>query len=145
MGSWLGMDARYPAGTLTPATAFIVALGHMAAATSVYARSGETSLADWLPRHGPDYDHDVLVRAERYLGKLSLEHFLEEARGLLHPEQKLCLALNLLDIALRNTKTRPQEQARFVQLVEGLGLSLEQLQPYWLTLTIKNDLGMFPQ
>lgn len=37
MGSWSELDANYPPGTLTPATALVVALGHLASARSVHA------------------------------------------------------------------------------------------------------------
>lgn len=30
MGSWAELDANYPPGALTPATALVVALGHLA-------------------------------------------------------------------------------------------------------------------
>ncbi len=145
MGSWVGLDANYPPGTLTPATAFVVALGRLADARSVYADAATTRLAAFLPRHGLDYDHDLLTRAERYLGQVPIEPFLEEARTLLNGEQKLCLALNLLDAALAQGILRPGDHPRFTQILEGLGLTAEQLQPYWQALNIKNDLGLFPQ
>lgn len=144
MGSWTELDARYAPGTLTPASAFVAALGHFVGASTVYAQGTNNVLADWLPRQGIAYDHDLLVRAERYLADVELEPFLAEARTLLHAEQKLCLALNLLDLALARS-TRPSDQPRFTAIIEGLGLSLEQLQPYWRALAIKNDLSMFPQ
>jgi hypothetical protein len=145
MGSWAGLDANYPPGTLTPATAFVVALGHLTGAMSVYADNAATRLAAFLPRHGLDYDHDLLTRAERYLGQVPIEPFLEEARTLLNREQTLCLALNLLDMALAQGVVRPGDHPRLAQLLEGLGLAAEQLQPYWQALAIKNDLGLFPQ
>jgi hypothetical protein len=145
MGSWAGLDANYPPGTLTPATAFVVALGRLAGATSVYADDTATCLAAFLPRHGLDYDHDVLTRAERYLGQVPIEPFLDEARMLLNPEQKLCLALNLLDATLAQGVVRPGEHPRLTQILEGLGMMAEQLHPYWRTLAIKNELSLFPQ
>lgn len=144
MGSWVELDARYPPEALTPATAFVVAVGHMVGATSVYANGSSAALADWLPRHGPDYDHDLLVRAERYLKEVGLEPFLHEACTLLFPRQKLCLALNLLDLALA-ARLPPDQQPRFTQLIEGLGMTMEQLRPYWQALVLKNDMSIFPQ
>ena len=144
MGSWTELDARYAPGSLTPASAFVAALGHFIGANTVYVHASTSMLADWLPRHGIAYDHDVLIRAERYLTEVELEQFLSEACTLLHPEQKLCLALNVLDRAL-SRGARPAEQPRFTQIIEGLGLSLEQLQPYWWALAIKNELSIFPQ
>jgi hypothetical protein len=145
MGSWAGLDANYPPGTLTPATALVVALGHMAGATSVYADAATTRLAVFLPRHGLDYDHDLLTRAERYLREVMVEPFLDEARALLNPEQKLCLGLNLLDVAQAQGVVRLGDHPRLAQILEGLGLTTGQIQPYWRTLAIKNDLRLFPQ
>jgi hypothetical protein len=145
MGSWVGLDANYPPGTLTPATAFVVALGHLAGAKSVYVDDTATRLAAFLPWHGLDYDHDLLTRTERYLGQVAVEQFLDEARRLLNPEQKLCLALNLLDAVLAQGVIRPGDHPHLAQILEGLGATAEQLQPYWHALAIKNDLGLFPQ
>jgi hypothetical protein len=145
MGSWVGLDANYRPGTLTPATAFVVALGHLAGARSVYADDTAARLAAFLPRHGLDYDHDLLTRAERYLGQVPIEQFVQEAHRLLNREQKLCLALNLLDAVLAQGVVRPSDHPCFMQILEGLGLTAEQLQPYWQALNIKNDLGLFPQ
>jgi len=145
MGSWAGLDANYPPGALTPATAFVVALGHLAGARSIYADDTATRLAGFLPRHGLDYDHDLLTRAERYLHEVPIEPFLDEARTLLNPEQKLCLALNLLDATLAQGVVRPGDHPCFTQILEGLGMKVEQLQPYSQALAIKNDLSLFPQ
>jgi hypothetical protein len=145
MGSWAGLDANYPPGTLTPASAFVVALGHLAGATSIYTDAAAPRLATFLPRYGLDYDHDLLVRAERYLREVTVEQFLDEAWTLLNPEQKLCLALNLLDATLAQGVARPGDHPRLAQILEGLGMTAEQLQLYWRALAIKNDLGLFPQ
>ena len=145
MGSWAGLDANYPPGALTPTTALVVALGHLVGARSVYADAAPTHLAPFLPKHGIVYDHDLLTRAERYLGEVAVELFLDEARTLLNSEQKLCLALNLLDEVLAQGVVRPSDHPRFAQILEGLGLTAEQLQPYWQALAIKNDLSLFPQ
>lgn len=145
MGSWAGLDANYPPGALTPATTFVVALGHLAGARSVYADAAATRLAAFLPGHGLDYDHDLLTRAERHLREVTLEQFLGEARTLLNREQKLCLALNLLDTVLAQGVVRPGDHACFTQMLEGPGLTAEQLEPYRQALAIKNDLSLFPQ
>ena len=145
MGSWAGLDANYPPGALTPATAFVVALGHLAGAASVYADASATRLATFLPRYGLDYDLDLLTRAERYFREVTVEQFLCETNALLNPEQRLCLALNLLDATLAQGVVRPGDHPRCALLLEGLGLTAEQLQPYWQALAIKNDLSLFPQ
>jgi len=143
MGSWAELDAYYPPGALTPATALIVALCHLAGATSIYADGG-ARLADCLPRRGLLYDQDLLARAEGYLRDVALDQFLEEARALLNPEQKRCLLLNLLDFALAEA-ARLEDHALLARILAGLGMSLDHSQPYRQALAIKNDLALFPQ
>lgn len=142
MGSWTDFDANYPPGKLTPATAFAVALGRLAGATSVYGWDGRT-LAAYLPRHGIAYDQDVLTRAERYLRQVSDEEFLAEARQILNRRQKLCLALNVLE----RTLTREHAaNGRFAgRMLETLGFSADELALHWQTLELKSDLSIFPQ
>jgi hypothetical protein len=145
MGSWTELDANYPPGTLTPAAAMIVALGHLAGARSVYADADRHALAAFLPTHGLIYDLEVLTRAERYLDEVPVEAFLEQARAILNPEQRRCLMLNLLDRILAQGVARPEKHVFFGQALESLGMTVEQLQPYWQALVIKNDLSVFPQ
>ncbi len=145
MGSWAKLDANYPPGTLTPATALVVALGHLAGARSVYAGAVGGPLAAFLPRRGLAYDQDLLARAERYLQEVPVDQFIAEAGGLLNARQKLCLAINLLDALLAAGHAQPHDHAFFGQMLEGLGLTAEQIQPYWPALALKNDLTIFPQ
>jgi hypothetical protein len=142
MGSWAELDARYPPEALTPASALMVALCHLEGLLSIYG--GDGSLADCLPRHGLFYDQELLVRAESYLQNTPPDRFLEQARALLNPEQKLCLLLNLIDHAL-SRGLRLDKHPALLATIEGLGASLEQLRPYISTLAIKNDLSLFPQ
>lgn len=100
MGSWAELDADYPPGALTPAAAFVVALGHLAGASSVYANGVDGALAPFFPRSGLAADRDLLDRAERYLQHVALGDFLAEARERLNPQQLRCLLINLLDAQL---------------------------------------------
>jgi hypothetical protein len=137
MGSWAELDAVYPPGKLTPATALVVALGHVAGARSVYAGGGR---AAFLPA-GLSYDADLLGRAERYLSEVSLEQFLEEARGLLSARQKLVVTLQALDRAAGDGRGG----AVAALLAAGLGADEAQLAAHRATLALKNDLEIFPQ
>jgi hypothetical protein len=141
MGSWTELDAYYPPGVLTPGAALVVALGHLAGASSVYAGG---ALAPFFPRHGLVADQDLLERAEHYLRDVPLDDFLSEARERLNPQQLRCLLLNLLDATLA-AGARPEESAPLGRLLAGLGASLAQLEPYRQALELKNDLSVFPQ
>lgn len=143
MGSWTELDAIYPPGTLTPATALIVALGRLSGAESVYA-GDEGVLADFLPRRGIAYDIDLLGRAEHYLREVPTDQFLVEAREILNPQQKRCLLINLLDRVLAGEAGHKADRF-YEQVRDGLGFSAEDMLPYRQALAIKNDLAVFPQ
>ena len=144
MGSWVELDAYYPPGTLTPAAAFVVALGHLAGASSVYADGSGGTLAAFFPRRGLAADRDLLERAEHFLRHVALDDFLAEARQRLNPQQLRCLLVNLLD-GLLAAGGDSDTRVRFGVLLEGLGATPDQLEPYLQVLEIKNDLSLFPQ
>ncbi len=140
MGSWTELDAIYPPGKLTPATALVVALGHLVGATNVY--EGER-LASFLPP-GLSYDADLIERAGRYLAEVPLEQFFAEARELLSQRQRLVVALQVLDRALALGDT-PALRERAARLIAGIGADADALAVHRPTLALKNDLGAFTQ
>lgn len=140
MGSWTELDAIYPPGKLTPATALLVALGHLEGARSVYAGD---RLAAFLPV-GLGRDADLLGRVERYLAEVPLEQFFAEAQALLSGRQKLVIALQVLDRALASGADGAR-QARAAQLIAGLGADADAVAAHRATLALKNDLGSFSQ
>ncbi|MFQ3662033.1 MAG: hypothetical protein SNJ69_06525 [Chloroflexaceae bacterium] len=140
MGSWTELDAIYPPGKLTPATALVVALGHLVGATGVY--EGER-LAAFLPP-GLSYDADLIGRAGRYLAEVPLEQFFVEARELLSQRQRLVVALQVLDRALALGDT-PVLRERAARLIAGIGADGDVLAGHRPTLALKNDLGAFTQ
>jgi hypothetical protein len=146
MGSWTELDANYPPGALTPATAFVVALGHLTGASSAYAAGDTGRLADFFPHPGRGLvaDRDLLVRVERYLGEIALDDFLVEARALLDADQTRCLLLNLFDAVLAAGRL-PSDDQIYTRIAAGLGAPAEQIAPYTRALILKNDLSLFPQ
>ena len=141
MGSWVELDAYYPPGKLTPATTFVVALGHLAGAASIYAGA---SLAPFFPRGGIVADRDLLDRAEHFMRDVAVDDFLAEARERLNPQQLRCLALNLVDMA-QAADAPPQAQARLDRLLAGLGTSRAAIDRLGAAPEIKRDLSIFPQ
>jgi hypothetical protein len=140
MGSWAELDAIYPPGALTPATALVVALGHLEGARGVRA---DGRPAAFLPA-GLGCDADLLGRAERYLAEVPVAQFLDEARALLSARQRLVVALQLLDRQLA-AGDPPARRGRVRTLVDGLAVDAAALAAHRATLALKNDLELFPQ
>ncbi|NTW02855.1 MAG: hypothetical protein HGA19_16505 [Oscillochloris sp.] len=145
MGSWTDFDATYPPGVLTPAAALLVALGHLAGATSVYIAGPGSPLADFMPRRGIAYEPDLLGRAERYLASVPLDAFAREAAERLNQRQRLCLLLNLLDRRMAEGDEQPEKHPLIADLISALAVEPTQLTPLRQTLALKNDLSIFPQ
>lgn len=147
MGSWAELDAIYPEGKLTPATAFVVSLGHMIGADSVYSDRETRTLAPFLTRDGVSslLSADVLRRAEDYLQERPLDTFLDEANLLLITKQKLSILFNMIDLALEQGVAAPETHPRFTQFRQAFGITEEQIQPYVQGLALKRNLELFPQ
>lgn len=147
MGAWPELDAIYPPGKLTPATAFVVALTYMVGADDIYLEEEEGSLAAFLPKHGLGdvrYD-DLLDRADAYLQAASLEQFLAEAPHMLNKQQKMCILLNMFDSALADGMVAPEETDVFQQFLAAFDISMDQIRPYIEGLVIKHNLKVFTQ
>lgn len=140
MGSWAELDAVYPPGALTPATAFLAALARLAGARSVYAADGR--LASFAPRGQIAYDADVLERAERFVREAPEDAFLAAAAALLSRRQRLCLALNLQERA--QTRSLTADPAFAARATAALGLTDEDLARPDAPM-IREDLSIFPQ
>lgn len=144
MGSWTEFDGYYPPGCLTPGAAFLVALVVLDGGSSIYADHERGVLAAVVPRGRMPLDADLLARAEHFLANVPPEVMLSEARKRLNRQQRRCLAINLLDRVLAADAT-PETHPRFRTLIAALGITHDEWYPYWLTLSYKHDLSVFPQ
>jgi uncharacterized tellurite resistance protein B-like protein len=145
MGSWEELDARQAPTNLTPAVALVVALTHMAGADNVYLEEEEGSIAAYIRSNGlggMSYD-DLVAETETYLANASLGQFLNEAPLILNTEQRMCIVLNMLDTALADGVSAPEEKALFNQVLQAFGLSKEQIKPYLQAIMLKNSLSLF--
>jgi hypothetical protein len=147
MGSWTDLDATYPPGKLTPATAFVVAFGHLSGAPSVYADPDVRALAGFIRLYcaGIVPTQDVLDRAERYLREVTFDAYLAEAAALLNPQQKRCLALNLLDAIVGRDEQLPAHHYLLPRFLERLGLPAADVEAYRQALIAKNEVEVFAQ
>jgi hypothetical protein len=142
MGSWVELDAIYPPGALSPATALIVALAHLNETGSIYL---DGKLADFLPKQGLAYDAEMIERAEHWLREHTQEEFLDEIGKVLGPEQRLVLMLNVLDRLFASGLAMPERHPLYGRFLEALGLTPDVIAPYRAALVMKNNLAIFPQ
>ncbi|WP_129628767.1 hypothetical protein [Candidatus Oscillochloris fontis] len=145
MGSWTEFDATYPPGVLTPASALLVALGHLAGASSIYANGQSGALADFLPRRGIAYEPDLLGRIEHYLKHVEVDTFAQEATQRLNRRQKLSLLLNMCHRRMAAGDERPETHPLIARMISALEIPLEELMPLRQSLSLLHDLSIFPQ
>ncbi|HEU4321611.1 MAG TPA: hypothetical protein VFS21_00545 [Roseiflexaceae bacterium] len=137
MGSWNDLDAVYPPGALTPATAYVVAFGLLAGARSVHINGGGLApfLRRWCGAVVPTAD--LLERAERFLSAVPPEQFLDAAGALLNPEQRHALALAVLDAAPEHPLT--------ARLLAAFGLHAGELRGNPATRALAHEPNLFAQ
>jgi hypothetical protein len=144
MGSWGELDANYPEGSLTPATALILGLAHLRKERSVYAATGGP--AAWLPvRQLDGISPAQLERAERLLTSLSFEEFLARAAELLWPRQRQAMLLMLCNHVLAEGGRRPDQHPIILALLSAFELDLHWLEQHLPALRLLNDYAAFPQ
>jgi|HigsolmetaAR202D_1030399.scaffolds.fasta_scaffold00012_101 hypothetical protein len=145
MGSWGELDADYPAGSLTPATALILALAYLRKESTVYAADGRSPAA-WLPVQRLDgVSPAQLERAEGLLTSLTFEEFLERAAALLWPRQRQALLLMLCNHVLVEGGRRPEQHPVIQALLGAFELDRAWLEQHLLSLRLLNDYAAFPQ
>jgi hypothetical protein len=137
MGSWTDLDANYPPDALTPATALVVALAHIAGAT----HDADAAIA-LLPELG--YIPGLRERMARYLHEVALDAFLAEAHTLLAPRQQHAIAL-LLHHAHRAAGAPAERTLLLEHIIHGLGVDPAELATYHDAPARTNDLELFPQ
>ncbi|MFO7565009.1 MAG: hypothetical protein R6X02_20355 [Enhygromyxa sp.] len=136
---------RSPAGSpssessleLTPRIALIAGLIYISAADG---NLDDNEIGDVL-RVVPD--RATLGAALEYCGRHEVERFLEAAAGLLSPEQKLCLMLNAIDLALGDGMLASAEQQLLLDYARAFEIPERDLQPHVRTFMAKNDLRIF--
>lgn len=145
MGSWGELDAHYPAGSLTPATALIISLAYLRKERTVYADDGRGPAA-WIPIQRLDgISPDQLERAEQLLTGLSFEEFLERAAALLWPRQRQALLLMLCNHVLAEGGRRPEQHPVILALLAAFELDINWLGQHLPALRLLNDYAVFPQ
>lgn len=88
-------------------------------------------------------DDNVLDAGLQYVRRTAYPQFLQQCATLLSPAQKLCMILNIADMAMGDGFLAPNEQQMLVQMAQAFQIPDQHLQPYVQALMIKNNLSVF--
>ncbi|NJL33347.1 MAG: hypothetical protein HC893_05155 [Chloroflexaceae bacterium] len=133
---------------LTPVLALVLALHYMADADQIYREEEyETVVTLWygLMRHRlASVSLETLkYQAGLYRASTALDAYLAEAGALFTPEQKLCVLVNIADIALVDGGLVVEERETFQKFLEEFGVSREEIEPYLVGITMRHQLSSF--
>ncbi|MBZ0118595.1 MAG: TerB family tellurite resistance protein [Sandaracinaceae bacterium] len=88
-------------------------------------------------------DDATINRALQYVRMTQMPAFIQQCNGLLTPQQKMCMLLNMADTAMGDGHMGDQERALLVQFQQAFGIPDTTLTPYVQALMIKNGLHVF--
>jgi uncharacterized tellurite resistance protein B-like protein len=74
---------------------------------------------------------------------LGTEGLVAEIANSFNPEQKLCLMINLLEMAMSDGYLRSREKALLLQLRDGIGVDSDAFSEAYRVIMSKNNLGVF--
>jgi uncharacterized tellurite resistance protein B-like protein len=129
---------------LTPATALVAALAYTASADQTLQETERVRLRNILQGrsfHGQSPD-ELLTQGVHYANATPLPTFLAEAARLLNDKQKLCVIMNVADVAFADETVSDEEDNLFEQFMQAFGIQQEQIESYVRGMMIKNDLSV---
>jgi uncharacterized membrane protein YebE (DUF533 family) len=88
-------------------------------------------------------DDALLKTALDYCRRTPMSQFIPQAAAILGPAQKLCMLLNMADVAMADGHFADEERQLLVQFQHAFGIPDETLGPYIQALMAKNNLTVF--
>lgn len=122
---------------LNPQLALAAGLIYVSAADGHLAEDERYDILKIVP------DDNVLRMAQEYCRRTPFQQFLQQASGILSPAQKLCMILNLADMAMGDGHLAGAEQQALVAVQQAFGIPDETLRTQVQTLMAKNNLSVF--
>lgn len=132
----MGRFDKLTVPAFTPAVALGTALIFMTVADGAPDRAGVETLRRVLGRG------ELLRASLRYARRHTFEAYLGECEALLDRPQKLCILLNVADLALRGGVLAPGEELRLEAFIKALGLAPDEVTAGLDALLAKNDLSV---
>ena len=122
---------------LTPRTALVAGLLYVSGADG---HLDDNEIGDVL-RVVPD--RATLETALKYCKQHDVQVFLAAAATLLSPQQKMCLMLNAIDLAMGDGNLDGAEREMLMEYAQHFQIPEHVLQPHVQTFMIKNNLSVF--
>jgi uncharacterized tellurite resistance protein B-like protein len=122
---------------LNPQLALAAGLVYVSAADGHLAEDERYDILKVVP------DDNVLRIAQDYCRRTPFQQFLQQAAAILSPSQKLCMILNLADMAMGDGHLAGEEAQTLVAVQQAFGIPDDVLRPQVQTLMTKNNLSVF--
>jgi uncharacterized tellurite resistance protein B-like protein len=88
-------------------------------------------------------DTEMLAAGLEFWRRLGTERLIAEIANTFNPEQKLCLMINLLELAVSDGYLRSREKALLKQMRDGIGVEREAFSAAYRVIMTKNNLAVF--
>ena len=88
-------------------------------------------------------DSKMLAAGLECWRRLGTERLVAEIANTFNPEQKLCLMINLLEVAVTDGYLRSHEKVLLKQLRDGIGVDREEFSAAYRVIMTKNNLSVF--
>jgi len=88
-------------------------------------------------------DRATLETALKYCKQNNVQTFCQQAATMLSPQQKMCLMLNAIDLAMGDGNLDGAEQQLLMQFAHYFQIPEQSLHPHVQTFMIKNNLSVF--
>jgi uncharacterized tellurite resistance protein B-like protein len=122
---------------LTPQLALACGLVYLSASDGHLSDEERHDILKIIP------DDAVLRTAHDYCRRTPMSQFLSQAAAMLTPAQKLCMLLNMADMAMGDGHLAEEEREVLVKYQLAFAIPDETLGPYVQALMTKNNLSVF--
>ena len=122
---------------LTPQLALAIGMIYLSAADGHLSEDERYDILKVIP------DDNILRQALDFCRRTPMSQFIPQSAGILTPAQKLCMLLNMADMAMGDGHLAEEERQMLVQFQQAYGIPDETLGPYVQALMTKNNLSVF--
>ena len=122
---------------LNPQIGMAAGLFYLAAADGHLSNDEKGDILKVVP------DDNVLRMGMDYARQNPWTGFLQQVTNVLTPQQKLCMLLNIADMAMADGHLHPRETEMLNQMQQAFGIDDATIGPYVQALMAKNNLSVY--